>query len=52
MNRKMYPIVIEVEFVARDEVELTAFLNHLIKFKNEKVIIRRIYPIDESCQGC
>ena len=44
----MYPVVVEVDFVAEDEVELTAFINHLIKFRFNKVRVRRIYPIEKS----
>jgi len=40
----MYPVIVEVDFEAENEVDLTAFINHLIQFECGKVRVRRIYP--------
>ena len=45
-KRTVYPIHVEVEFQAEDEVELTAFINYLMRFDFHKGIhIRRIVPL-------
>ena len=43
-----YPVIVEVDFEAEDEVELTHFINYLIKFECSKVRIRRIYSLKEA----
>jgi len=47
MLKEFYPIVVEVDYEARDEVELTAFLNHLLEFEFAKQIhVRRLYKVE------
>ncbi len=44
----IYSVVVEVEYTADDEFNLTTFINHLIQFKDTKVKIRRIYPLKKE----
>ena len=44
----MYPVVVEVDFEAEDEIMLTAFINHLIQFRCDKIRVRRIYPAERG----
>jgi hypothetical protein len=44
-----YPIIVEIDFEAEDEVELTAFINHLLKFFGaERIRVRRIVSTEEE----
>jgi len=45
-KKTVYPIHVEVEFEAEDEVELVSFVNHLLQFDfHDRVRIRRIVPL-------
>jgi len=45
-----YPIIVEVDFEAEDEVDLTHFINYLIQFECRKVRVRRIYSLKEAIE--
>jgi len=44
-----YPVIVKIEFEAVDEVELTAFLNHLLRFDfaGDRLKITRIYTYSQ-----